>query len=397
MRIGRLLKFFGPAWLVMIADVDASSVLGAAETGALFSYGLIWFLLLLTIPLYFIQETSGRIGAVTEEGLGELIRKRYSPTTAKVMAFPMVVTDMVTYAVEYAGIAIGSELIGFPVILSLPFFFVVHILIVSRKRLKITEIVLVAVSSLLIVAFMGSLAERGIMYSSPVYFSPSPGFLFMLAVNAGAVVMPFMLFFQSSATARKVSGIRAEKIFLEKDLAGAAVRSMRIETFAGALVSELLMVIIVMTFSGIGPHIGFVTANELSMALSSFAGSLAPYLFGVGLIGSAFLALVVISLGSAWGFVEAIGRPRDKATPVYILESLPAVIVAMLVPSGMLINIVLYLLVVFVFVLLGPAVLMGIIARDRKIMGREATSLRGQVIYWLNVVVILSFGFAAIL
>ena len=40
---------------------------------------------------------------------------------------------------------------------------------------------------------------------------------------------------------------------------------------------------------------------------------------------------------------------------------------------------------------------MGIIARDRKIMGREATSLRGQVIYWLNVVVILSFGFAAIL
>ena len=104
MRIGRLLKFFGPAWLVMIADVDASSVLGAAETGALFSYGLIWFLLLLTIPLYFIQETSGRIGAVTDEGLGELIRKRYSPTTAKVMAFPMVVTDMVTYAVEYAGI-----------------------------------------------------------------------------------------------------------------------------------------------------------------------------------------------------------------------------------------------------------------------------------------------------
>ena len=72
--VKRYLKFFGPAWLVMIADMDASSTLGAAETGALFRYGLIWFMLILIIPLFFIQEASGRIGTVTEKGLGEVIR-----------------------------------------------------------------------------------------------------------------------------------------------------------------------------------------------------------------------------------------------------------------------------------------------------------------------------------
>lgn len=49
-RLGEFLQSFGPAWIVMIADVDAPSVLTAATVGATYSYGLIWFFLLLIIP-----------------------------------------------------------------------------------------------------------------------------------------------------------------------------------------------------------------------------------------------------------------------------------------------------------------------------------------------------------
>ena len=72
-KIKYLLRFSGPAWLVMIADMDAGSTIGAAETGAIFKYGMIWFMLLLIIPLYTVQETSGRIGLATRMGLGEVI------------------------------------------------------------------------------------------------------------------------------------------------------------------------------------------------------------------------------------------------------------------------------------------------------------------------------------
>jgi Mn2+/Fe2+ NRAMP family transporter len=58
----------------MMTNVDAPSIITAAETGALYGYGLIWLILLLTIPLFFIQEASGRIGAVTHKGLGEIVR-----------------------------------------------------------------------------------------------------------------------------------------------------------------------------------------------------------------------------------------------------------------------------------------------------------------------------------
>ncbi len=396
MSLKRYLKFFGPAWLVMIADLDASSVLGAAETGAIYRYGLIWFVLLLTVPLFFIQETAGRIGAATEKGLGELIRDNYSRGVAKLMTFPMVITDVITYAVEYIGIAIGMELLGLPIILSLPVFFMLHIIVVTRKKLGVMEAVLIAVSLLLIIAFIGSLVLRGVYQYNPVFISLDPNYFFMLAVNAGAVVMPFMLFYQSSATAEKVSRVKESLHLEEGELRKTAVKSMRVETMVGALVSELLMVIIIMTFTGVDPTLRFASASQLATALTSFAGPLAPYLFGIGLIGAAFLALVVISLGSAWGFVEAIGRKRDKALPIYVVESFPALIIALIAPAGMLVNIVLYLLVVFVFVLIGPALIMGIIARNRGIMGNFASSKRSQLIYWVNVLCVFAFGIIAL-
>jgi Mn2+/Fe2+ NRAMP family transporter len=71
---------FGPAWIVMIADVDAPSVLTAATVGATYSYGLIWFFLLLIVPLFVIQEASGRVGMATGKGLGEVVRESCIPT-----------------------------------------------------------------------------------------------------------------------------------------------------------------------------------------------------------------------------------------------------------------------------------------------------------------------------
>jgi len=53
------LSVLGPAWIVMIADVDAASVITAAESGARFGYHMAFILLVLIVPLFFIQEASG--------------------------------------------------------------------------------------------------------------------------------------------------------------------------------------------------------------------------------------------------------------------------------------------------------------------------------------------------
>lgn len=395
-KIHEYLSFFGPAWLTMMADMDAASTISAAEVGAMFKYGLIWFMMLLAVPLFFVQEAAGRIGIVTQDGLGNVIRKNYSKKVALWMTIPMLITDVITYIAEYAGIAVGMQIFGISPFISLPVVFVIHILLVTKRKYAQFEKILLAISGLLIATFLITLIFRGIKPYSPVYFVPSGSFFFMLAVTVGAVVMPFMLFFQASSSGEKVSSLRHNfgeegETYLKRK----AVFLSKWETFIGAIVTEILMVIVEMVATGINPSDNLMSPKELSMILSSIAGSLSPYIFGVGLVAAGFLALVVVSLGSAWGFVEAANIPKDKTYIVYILEGLPAVIFPMFFSSD-LINFMLTLMVVFVFVLMGPGIMVGIISSSKKIMGEYASNKKWKTFYWGSLAFVLLFGLIAL-
>jgi Mn2+/Fe2+ NRAMP family transporter len=363
----------------MIADVDAPSILTAATVGATYGYGLIWFFLVLIIPLFIIQETSGRIGIATGKGLGDVIRSSFSKKVAVLSSLPMAMVDIVSYVAEYTGIAIGMELVGVPPVVSMPVAYVAHVLLIRRRRYVTVQKVLFVISLVLIISYAGALLARGLSTSSAFYFSEKPNFLFLLAASAGAVVMPFMLFFQASATAEK-----------------GAVRlwAMRTETLIGALASEIGMVVIVMATAGMDSSLNIGDPKTLASALSSIAGSYAPYLFAAGLVAAAFLALVVISLASSWAVVETMGWQRRGFFWVYVAESLPAVLIPIFYPDPL--ALVLNLMVLSVFVLAGPGILMGRLASDRKIMGAYVSKPTWRSAYWVSLVAILSFGVVAV-
>jgi manganese transport protein len=377
--IREFMRSFGPAWIVMIADVDAPSILTAATVGAVYGYGLTWFFLLLIIPLFLIQEVSGRIGIATGKGLGDLIRTSYSKRVAVLASVPMATVDVVSYVAEYAGIAIGMSLVGVPPVVSMPVAYFAHILIIRRKRFVAIEKILFVLSTVLILSYAGSVLARGFSPSNLIYLSSSPNYLFLLAASAGAVVMPFMLFYQASATAEK----GAVKLW-----------AMRTETLVGAVASEIGMIVIVIATAGLASSVNFAEPKTLALALSSVAGEYAPYLFAVGLVSAAFLALVVISLASSWAVVEALGWNRSNFFWVYVIESLPAVAVPIFYPD--LLGLVLNLMVVFVFVLVGPGLLLGKLASDRKIMGAYVSSKPLQAAYWLSLAMVFAFGLIAL-
>ena len=381
--ICRFMRSFGPAWVVMIADVDAASILTAAADGALYGYSLVWFLLLLAVPLFIIQEAAGRIGVATGRGLGEIVRENYSRRIALLTSVPMACTDILSYVSEFTGIAIGFQILGIPPILSLPAVYVAYLLIVWKKEYGTVEKFLLAVSAVLIVSYACSLLLRGLppvheyMY---FFWSWQPRFLYMLAATAGAVVMPFMLFYQASATAEK----RVRSIW-----------NSRLETLIGAVASEIGMVVILLATIGLnGSLLQTKSPKELSRALSFLAGPYAPYVFAAGLVAASFLALVVISLGSAWGVAETIGWGREKFFWIYLIESLPALVVPMLFPD--LFTLAIGMMVLFVFVLLGPGLMVGLIAGKKDVMGKLASNPAWSTIYWVSLALIAASGFIAL-
>lgn len=400
MSIRDAIRLFGPAWIVMIADVDAASVLTGVADGQIYGYKLIWLLIVLIIPLFIVQDAAGRVGAVNNgEGLGKLIRMKFSTQFALLAAIPMFVIDIFTYIVEYTGIAIGSLILGIPIYVSLPMFFLLHLTIIATKKYAHAEKILLGISFILVLSFIVQAGLRGIVPGQQVfYFSPSRSFLFFLAANIGAVVMPFMIFYQASATAYKYSDVDSPVTV--------KVKWSSYETLLGAIVSEVLMVAIELATTGISSSVDPLNYRQMAQALSIISGNLSPYIFGIGLISAGFLALIVESLGSAWGTLESLGKydPSDERTHrnliwLYLMESIPAIIAVILFNENFdtIVNFVLTLMSISPIIVLLPAVFIGILVGDKKLMREFAYSKKRMIIYWISIALIGISGIISII
>ncbi|WP_338602191.1 divalent metal cation transporter [Sulfolobus tengchongensis] len=388
MSIRDSVRLFGPAWIALLADADAASILGGLSTGEEYGYKLVWFVMMLSLPIFVIQEAAGRLGAVTNKGVGELIRDYYSKRISLLSIVPIFFVDFFTYLSEYVGIVIGSYLIGINPIIGLLIFFILHIIIVLSKKYEITEKYLVVISLLLILSSLFMIGPKLYFNGQDIfYFSTSRNFLFFLAVNVGAVVTPpCMLVYQSSATAIKYSGVEVDK--------SRKIRWVTLETLIGAIITELIIV-----FSEIiGASISGVDPTNPDQLLSSLGRI--HYIFGITLISAGFLTLIVVSLSSAWGLLEALGKNNYKnSIRVYIAESIPAFIIVSIMLSNYttIIDFALTLLSLSPIVITIPAILIGILVSNRRIMGEYGYTKLRSIIYFITICIVLIGGIIGIL
>ncbi|MGC8609155.1 MAG: NRAMP family divalent metal transporter [Thermoplasmata archaeon] len=377
----------GPAWIVMIADVDVASIITGLQSGATFGYRMIFIMLILIPPLFIVQNASGRLGIASGMGIGSAVRKRWDKNIAMMASIPMAATDFLSYIAEYSGIAIGFYLIGVPPILSVPAAFAVHNMVVIKGKYRRLEKLLMFVSVAVILSIIISAILMKPDITDIVKFGLSPlqpysnrQFDLLMVANIGAVVMPFMLFYQAGAS--------VEKHLKENDL-----KISRNETFIGAIVSEVLMVMIVIAGTAIGAYA--TDPRQLQNALYPF-GSIAPVIEAIGFITAGFLALIVISLASTWGVAEALGWNYKMGYPIrgqknfyilYFLESFPAAIIAIAFGYDLL-NLIIDLMIVFVIVLAPVGVLLGLLIKDKNIMGEKRFGNGYMAIYWIMLAVI---------
>jgi manganese transport protein len=203
-------------------------------------------------------------------------------------------------------------------------------------------------------------------------------FLFLVAANVGAVVMPFMLFYQTTATAKK--GYHS-------------VKATRTETLVGAIFSEVIMVAIVFASVGLSQNVAISDSGSLGSAILNVGGTYAPYVFAIGLVAAGFLGLVVISLAGSWGVVEALNLKGNTWFKIYVAESLPAVVLVFFFND--LIGLVLTLMVALIFVLVGPVVAIGFLAQNRTLMGKHALGTFDRIAFWGSVGIVVGCGLLA--
>jgi len=387
-KVSDWLKNFGPAWIVMIADVDVASIITGLQCGASWGYRMIFVLLILIFPLFIVQDAAGRLGIASGGGLGEQIRKNFGKRAAIMAAIPMGLSDFLEYVAQYAGIAIGLSLLGFPVLLGLMVAFMIHTLIVVGRQYRQAEKMLIPVSFLLLIAIVSStfvfhVDTKSLVFTglSPVQPYNNPSFDYLLAASVGAVIMPWMLYFHSGADSRRKKQV--------KDL-----KNERLETLIGAIVSEVLMVILVVVGLNVFSGNSLINMGDLPRVLPVF-GNYAVPIMGMGFLFAGFLALVVVSLGSAWGVLEATGRaagPKSKTSflTIYAIESLPAIILVATVTGY--IQLMLNMMFIFPLVLIPSLYFLGKLVARHDVMNGYHYKKYEKAAFWAAALVIVAGG-----
>ena len=293
----------GPGIIVMLADTDAGSVVTAAQSGAQWQYGLLLLQFLLVPVLFVIQELTVRLGIFTGKGHGELIRETFGAGWAWLSVAGLAVASLGALITEFAGVAGAGELFGVPRWISLMLAAGFLLIIVWTGSYRRVERVAIALGLFEFAFFGVAIAShpRGHAMVLGLVHMPlsDPSYLYMVAANIGAVIMPWMVFYQQSAV-------------VDKGLTPENYRHERWDTALGSLITQLVMVsILVATATTIGrsnPNVPLNTVGQISRALAPFLGGItARVVFSLGILGAAMVAAVVVSLAAAWGAGEVTG------------------------------------------------------------------------------------------
>ncbi len=335
--LGRYAAVFGPGLVVMLADTDVGSIITAAQSGAQWGYRLLLIQVVLMPILFMVQELTVRLGLHTGRGHGELIRDTFGQAWAWVSVAGLGVAVFGALITELAGVAGIGELYGIPRAVSLLLATAALLAVVVTGSYRRVERIAIALGLFELAFFaVAWIAQPGAAEMARGAVSipwADKDYVYLAAANIGAVIMPWMVFYQQSAIADK--GLRPEHL-----------RVARWDTAVGAVITQLVMAaVLVATAATIGkvtPSGGAAptlsTVGELSEALTPFLGvGIGRAVFSAGVLGAGMVAAIVATLALSWGVGEVTGYQRSlnlrppQARAFYGLYAAAVVLCAVLV------------------------------------------------------------------
>lgn len=401
-RLGRrawpYLMALGPGLLAASAGNDAGGIATYASAGALYGYGLLWAMVLVTLCVGVVQEMSARMGAVTGKGFSDLIRESFPLRTTALILLTLLVANAGIIASEFIGIAAGAELFGISRYIAVPVAAVLVWLLVTRGSYGWVEKIFL-VLTLAFLSYIGAAFLAKPDWEEVFAATVEPrlhlevGYLHLLIALIGTTISPYMqLYVQSSV--------------VEKGVTPEEYRYTRFDVIAGTVFAGIVACfIIIATAATLFPRgIEVETAADAALALEPVAGPYARWLFGLGLLGASLLAAGVLPLATTYMMSEALGIERgvDRSwseAPVFMGLFTGLIVfgaAVALLPGLPLIDVL-----VGVYVLNGlllPVELFAILRliNDRELMGEHVNGRLYNAIAWGIAVLVSVLSFALI-
>lgn len=305
-RLAIWLVVMGPGLIVMLADTDAGSLITSAQMGAEFGYKLLIQTLILIPILFMAQELTVRLGLATGQGHGELIKHHFGKFWAWVSVSTLLITCVGAMITEFIGINGVGHLFGVSSAWSMGLAALFLLLIAWTGSYRSVERIAIFLGlfelAFLVVAYKSHPVWHDIWRDAITFPPNKKEYLFLTAANIGAVIMPWMIFYQQSAV-------------VDKKLTIKHLKQARIDTGIGAVITQCIMgsvLIAVAATIGKSSHAPLNSVEQISQSLTPFLGiGVGKIVFAIGMTGACMVAAIVVTCTAAWGLGEVLGYRRS--------------------------------------------------------------------------------------
>jgi len=386
------LSVIGPGIIAANADNDAGGISTYSIVGAHYGLKMLWVLLLITVSLAITQEMGVRIGLVTRQGLGGVIRENFGLKWVALAMLTMLIANMGTITAEFSGVAAAFGIFGVSKYLVVPLAAFVVWMILFKGSFKTSQRIFLIFSAFYIVYIInGFIIKPDFAEATRALFTPhiewTTGFLVTMIALIGTTITPWGQFFIQSYV-------------VDKGLAIKHYKAEKTEVFLGAFITDIVsFFIIISTATVLYKHgIRITDAGDAALALKPLAGEFAQFLFAFGLFSASMLGAFILPVATAYAICEAFGweygfnttwkTGKIFYTIILVSIALPAILV--LIPKVNLIKIMIVsqdingilLPIILIFVMK--------IINNKDVMGEHVNKPIGNIIAWLTIIGIIA-------
>ena len=395
------LKEVGPGAVVAAAFIGPGTVTSCFTSGASYGTTLLWAILFSTLSVIIMQTMSSRLGIVTQKGLGEALRTKFTGSVSRALLAILVIAAIFIGNVAYETGNISGSILGiqaisstldtdmWKVILACILGVVAFILLFSGSYKYIekflTALVVIMGLIFLVCAFATKPDWSAVLKGLFVPTAPDGSSWMTIAALMGTTVVPYNIYLHASSAAKKWKDP-------EVDIKTSNVDSI-VAIGLGGIIS---MAIIICASALLGnPAADTATGKTMALSLTPLLGNWATVIFGIGLFAAGFTSAITAPLSAAFASSGILGWGEDmKKFRFKLIWFIVLVfgIVATCTLGKSPAEIILFAQAANAFLLPITGVLLLVVCNDKKLMGKYKN---GIVINILAVIVILVFIFIA--
>jgi NRAMP (natural resistance-associated macrophage protein)-like metal ion transporter len=405
---GNFLSKFGPGIITGASDDDPSGIGTYCVAGAAFGFSTLWTVLLVFPLMTAVQYSCAKIGMVTGTGLTAVLRKHYHRGILYPLVFLLVLANSINAGADISAIASAFNLIlPVPVsVLIIP----VALAILSMQFLGSYKLI-ASVFKWLTLALFAYVATAFFIKLDPLLvargtFMPNikfdGAFITMLLAILGTSISPYLFFWQADQEVEEKISAGQRRLWQRRGCEKHQLRSRLWDIKAGMFFATVVMYFVILvsgaTLFGAGHH-NINSATEAAMALRPLAGEYATLLFALGIIGSGFLAVPILTTSGAYalsqmyGWKHGLDHKFHQAKEFYAVISI-STILGMIIPALGVnpISALFWTAVINGLVAIPLLFMIMLIANNKKIMGAHTNGLLTNVFGWAAAVVMFAAG-----